>query len=204
MLTGILVAFVALIVVVEPLGVVPYFMTLTRGRPREVARRTALRASVVGASILLAFALAGRPMLDAFGVRIDAFRVAGGLVLLLAALDMIRQQASAACTRCSSAETTGTDDGTIVPLAIPLLAGPGAMAATMALVASQPTLAVVVAIVLVFAVTYVVLRASRVLDRIVGPATLAVVQRVLGLLLAAMSVQSIIAGIASLLSTYRV
>jgi multiple antibiotic resistance protein len=202
MMTAIFVAFIALIVVVEPLGVVPYFMTLTRGRPRDAARRVALRASIVGGSILLSFALFGRPVLDAFGVRMDAFRVAGGLVLLLAALDMIRQKTANAC-RCTTTEASGNgDDGAVVPLAIPLLAGPGSMAATMGLVASHPTFAVVIAVILVFVVTYVVLRASSVIDRLIGPATLAVVQRVLGLLLAALSVQSIITGIVSLLSIH--
>jgi len=202
MLTAVFVAFVALIVVVEPLGVVPYFMTLTRGRPRDAVRRTALRASIVGGSILIAFALVGRPVLDALGVRMDAFRVAGGLVLLLVALDMIRQKTANAC-RCTKTESSGIgDDGTIVPLAIPLLAGPGSMAATMGLVATQPTFAVVVAVILVFAVTYIVLSASSLIDKLVGPATLVVVQRVLGLLLAALSVQSIVTGIGSLLSTH--
>ena len=200
MLASILVAFVALIVVVEPLGVVPFFLSLTRGKPRDDIRRTAMRASIVGALVLLAFAVCGGAVLSTLGIRLDAFRVAGGVVLLLAALDMIRQKN--AC-RCSPTESNAAgDEVAIVPLAIPLLAGPGSMAAVMALVGREPTLAVVIAIVLVFAVTYLVLRGAGVLHRLVGPAILAVVQRVLGLLLAAMSVQSIIAGVASLLSTY--
>lgn len=200
MLASIVIAFVALIVIVEPLGVVPFFASLTRGLPVDDARRIAMRASVVGALVLLAFAVFGGAILSSLGIRLDAFRVAGGLVLLLAALDMIRQKN--AC-RCSPSETSsGTDEVAIVPLAIPLLAGPGSMAAVMALVGREPTLAVVIAIVLVFAVTYAALRGAGVLQRLVGPAILAVVQRVLGLLLAAMSVQSIVTGIGSLLSTY--
>ena len=201
MLASILVAFVALVVVVEPLGVVPLFLSLTRGKPADDMRRTAMRASVVGALVLLTFAVAGGAVLGTLGIRIDAFRVAGGIVLLLAALDMIRQKN--AC-RCSPAESgVGGEEVAIVPLAIPLLAGPGSMAAVMALVGREPMLAVVIAIILVFAVTYLVLRGASVLHRLVGPAVLAVVQRVLGLLLAAMSVQSIVTGIASLLATYR-
>jgi len=189
-----------LIVVVEPLGVVPFFISLTRGRSAEHARRIAVRASVVGALVLLTFALFGEPVLDSLGIRLDAFRVAGGFVLLLAALDMIRQRNTC---RCSPVETgTGADDVAVVPLAIPLLAGPGSMAAVMALVGREPPAAVAIAVVLVFIVTYLVLRGAGVLHRLLGPAILAVVQRVLGLLLAAMSVQSIITGIASLLSTY--
>lgn len=202
MLTSILVAFVALIVVVEPLGVVPFFVSLTRGRSTEDARRIAVRASVVGALVLMTFALFGGPVLDALGIRIDAFRVAGGLVLLLAALDMIRQKNTC---RCSAAETgNGADDIAVVPLAIPLLAGPGSMAAVMALVGREPPAAVAIAVILVFVVTYLVLRGAGMLQRVLGPAILAVVQRVLGLLLAAMSVQSIVSGIASLLSHHVV
>jgi multiple antibiotic resistance protein len=200
-LASILVAFVALIVAVEPFGVVPFFLSLTRGRSREEVRRVAMRASVVGALVLLGFAAFGGAVLDALGIRMDAFRTAGGVVLLLAALAMIRQKN---VCRCSPTEASGIagDDIAIVPLAIPLLAGPGSMAAVMALVGQQPTVAVVVAIVLVFVVTYLALRGAAVLHRVVGPAVLAVVQRVLGLLLAAMAVQSIVSGLASLLSIH--
>lgn len=196
MIAAIVISFVALLVVVEPFGVVPFFLALTKGRSPAEARRIAQRASLVGAVVLLGFAIAGSAILDALGIRLDAFRVAGGIVLLLAALDMIRSKASC---RCSTVEATH-DDVAVVPLAIPLLAGPGSMAATMALVGTQPPLAVVIAIVLVFALTYAVLRGASVLHRLLGPAILAVVQRVLGLLLAAMSVQSIVTGIASLLA----
>jgi multiple antibiotic resistance protein len=199
-MASILIAFVALIVVVEPLGVIPFFLSSTRTRPSEDVRRIARRASIVGALVLLGFAILGRTILSTLGVPLDAFRVAGGLVLLLAALDMIRQKASA---RCCGVEANGNgDDVAIVPLAIPLLAGPGSMAAVMGLVGREPTLAVVVAIALVFWVTYLVLRSASVLHRLLGPATLAVIQRVLGLLLAAMSVSSIVTGIAALLATY--
>ena len=197
MLASIVVAFVALIVVVEPLGVIPFFLSLTRGKPPDDVRRIALRASVIGALVLLAFAAFGGAILDSLGIRLDAFRVAGGIVLLLTALDMIRQRN--AC-RCSPAEANGGgEDVAVVPLAIPLLAGPGSMAAVMAMVGREPVSAVVIAIVLVFGVTYVVLRGATTLHRLLGPATLAVVQRVLGLLLAAMSIQSIVVGVASLL-----
>jgi multiple antibiotic resistance protein len=196
MLTSILVSFVALIVVVEPLGVVPFFMTLTRGREPDDVRRVARRASIVSALVLLAFAGFGGAVLGSLGIRLDAFRVAGGIVLLLMALDMVRQKPTC---RGSRAESSAVDDVAIVPLAIPLLSGPASMAAVMGLVGREPTLAVVVAIILVFAVSYLVLRGAGVIQRLLGPAILAVVQRVFGLLLAAMSVQTIVTGVASLL-----
>lgn len=199
-MASVLIAFVALIVVVEPLGVIPFFLSMTRTRPSEDVRRIARRASIVGALVLLGFALFGRSLLSTLGVPLDAFRIAGGVILFLTALDMIRQKN--AC-RCSPVESNGDrDDVAIVPLAIPLLAGPGSMAAVMGLVGREPTIAVVVAIVLVFWVTYLVLRSATTLHRLLGAPTLAVIQRVLGLLLAALSAHAIVTGIAALLATH--
>jgi multiple antibiotic resistance protein len=194
-----IVCFVALFVVVEPFGVVPMFASLTQDRPRHEQIRIAYRASLVGASILLAFALIGRNLLDALGVRLDAFQVAGSVVLLLAALDLIRGKSG--CQRCSASEVDPSrTDVAIVPIAIPMLAGPGAMAATMSLVSREPLIPVLFAILAVFAVTFVVLRGTSTVQRLLGPATLAVVLRVLGLLLAALSIQSIVQGMMSLVS----
>jgi multiple antibiotic resistance protein len=198
MVASFVASFVALFVVVEPFGVVPTFASLTRDRPRDEQLQIAARASIVGALILLAFAFIGRGLLSALGVRLDAFQVAGSLVLLLGALEMIRGKAG--CQRCTTSEADPTRaDIAIVPIAIPMLAGPGAMTATMSLVARQPLPAVLFAIVAVFAVTFLVLRGTATVQRFIGPATLAVVLRVLGLLLAALSIQSIISGVQSLL-----
>jgi multiple antibiotic resistance protein len=191
-------SFVALFVVVEPFGVVPMFASLTHGRPRHEQKQIAARASIVGALLLLAFAFVGRGLLGALGVRFDAFQVAGSLVLLLGALEMVRGKTG--CQRCTTTEADrARADISIVPIAIPMLAGPGAMTATMSLVARQSLPAVLFAIVAVFAITYVVLRGTATVQRFIGPATLAVVLRVLGLLLAALSIQSIVSGVQSLL-----
>ena len=191
-------SFVALFVVVEPFGVVPMFASLTRDRARDEQIRIAYRASVVGALILLAFAFVGRGLLDALGVRLDAFQVAGSVVLLLGALEMIRGKTG--CGRCTASEADPTrNDIAIVPIAIPMLAGPGAMTATMSLVATKPLPAVLLAILAVFAITFLVLRGTATVQRFIGPATLGVVLRVLGLLLAALSIQSIVSGVQSLL-----
>jgi multiple antibiotic resistance protein len=198
-LASFIASFVALFVVVEPFGVVPMFASLTHDRPRHEQIRTASRASVVGALILLGFAFVGRGLLGALGVRLDAFQVAGSIVLLLGALEMIRGKTG--CRRCNASEADpARADIAIVPIAIPMLAGPGAMTATMGLVARQPLPAVLLAIVAVFAITFVVLRGTATVQRLIGPATLAVVLRVLGLLLAALSIQSIVSGVHSLLT----
>lgn len=195
---GFVASFVALFVVVEPFGVVPMFASLTQDRPRHEQVRIAYRASLVGALILIIFAFIGRGILAALGVRIDAFQVAGSVVLLLGALEMIRGKV--AC-RCNPSEADPTrPDIAIVPIAIPMLAGPGAMTATMSLVATQPLPSVLLAIFAVFAITFLVLRGTATVQRFIGPATLAVVLRVLGLLLAALSIQSIVRGVQSLLA----
>jgi len=199
-LSSILACFVALFVVVEPFGVVPMFASLTRDRPRHEQIQIALRASLVAASILLAFALIGRPLLDAMGVRLDAFQVAGSIALLLMALDLVRGKTSG-CARCTPAEAVRSRaDIAIVPLAIPMLAGPGAMATTMLLVSREPLLSVILAIVAVFAITFLILRGTSTVQRFISPAILAVLLRLLGLLLAALSIQSIVDGTMKLLN----
>lgn len=198
-------AFTALFVVVEPIGVVPVFAALTRDRPRDEVRRIALRASVVGGLVLTLFSLGGRLFLDALGVRIDAFRMAGGLLLLLTALDMLRaKQSSCRCSAREVEEAQSREDLAIVPVAIPLLAGPGSMATVMMLMsrATSPGMivGVFVAIGLTFLASYVVLRSAEPISRWIGPSVTAVVQRVLGLVLAAMSLQFIVEGGLNLLN----
>jgi MarC family membrane protein len=117
-------SFVALFVVVEPFGVVPVFASLTQGRPRHEQIQIAARASVVGALILLAFAFVGRGLFAALGARFDAFQIAGSIVLLLGALEMVRGKSG--CQRCTTSEADPSRaDVAIIPIAIPMLAGPG-------------------------------------------------------------------------------
>jgi multiple antibiotic resistance protein len=193
------VALTTLFVIVEPFGVVPIFASMTANRAPSEVRRIALRAALVGAVVLFGFAVAGRLLLDVLGVRIDAFRMAGGLLLLLAALDMLRaKQALCRCTDDELEDAKGKDDIAVVPLAIPLLAGPGSMAATMMLMSRSSsagtTVAVFAAITVTFVVSYFVLRGASAVGRALGPSVLGAVQRVLGLVLAAMSLQYIVEG----------
>lgn len=194
-----LTAVAAIFVIVEPVGAAPTFLALTAGRPQAEVRRIALRTSLVGATVLLAFAFSGHAFLDFLGVRIDAFRMAGGLLLLLTALDMLRGKTSSCrCTPAEIDDARSKEDIAIVPLAIPLLSGPGAMAAVMMLTSRASNgleiAAVAVAIVLVFVATFLVLRSASAVGRTLGPSVTAAVQRVLGLVLAAMSIQFIVEG----------
>jgi multiple antibiotic resistance protein len=198
------VALTTLFVIVEPFGVVPLFTVMMQGRSVHEVRRTALRASVIGGAVLIAFAFAGRIFLDVLGVRIDSFRVAGGLLLLLAALDMLRgKKVACRCTPEEMEDAKEKEDVAVVPLAIPLLSGPGAMAATMMLMSrasgAWQSTAVIVAIVITFLVAWIVLRSATTVGKFLGPSIMAATQRVLGLVLAATSVQFILEGGANLL-----
>jgi multiple antibiotic resistance protein len=196
-------AFTAVFVVVEPFGVAPMFASLTAGRSSEEVRGIAARAAVVGAAVLVAFALAGGQILRALHVEIDAFRAAGGLLLLLTALDMLRGRGERCrCTAEEMEDAHEQDDIAVVPVAVPLLAGPGSMATVMVLVAEGgpiQTGIVVAAILLTFAISYAVLRAAGALKRWTGPSVVAVVERVLGLLLAAIALQFVATGARGLL-----
>ncbi|HEY0881780.1 MAG TPA: NAAT family transporter, partial [Archangium sp.] len=142
-------ALSTIFVIVEPLGVVPAFAAMTAGRTAVEVRRIALRASVVGACVLFLFAVGGRMLLELLGVRIDAFRMAGGLLLLLTALDMLRaRQAACRCSQEELDDARSKDDIAVVPLAIPLLSGPGSMAAVMLLMSRTAGGAQVLAVLL--------------------------------------------------------
>lgn len=187
-------ALMSLAVVVEPLGALPTFAALTAHRPAREVDGIAWRASLTGALVLVAFALAGHPLLTALGVKLEAFRLAGGGLLLLTAIDMLRGEPSRC--RCGPIETAASGDVAVVPLAIPLLAGPGAMATTMMLVTApeQSLSPVLAAIAVTFFGSWLVLRAGRRLSSLLGASALNVLQRVLGLVLAATAVQTMLEG----------
>ena len=194
-----LVAFSAIFFVVDPVGVVPIFIAMTHGDSKEQLRDTARRASLVAAALLIFFALFGTFLFKFVGVTLSAFRVAGGIVLLITALDMLRARQSETRTSPEEAqEATGKEDVAIVPLAIPLLAGPGAIATVMVLMSraagAVSVAAVVISIVITMAASYFLLRGASLVQRVLGQSGVSVLQRVMGLLLAAIAVQFIAEG----------
>ncbi len=200
MLNQLALALPAVFFVVDPIGVVPLFIAMTADDSKEKARAMALKASVTGALLLIVFAVFGAFIFKLFGVTLPAFRVAGGLLLILTALDMVRARPSA--TRTSAAETREgltKDDIAIVPLAIPLLAGPGSIATVMVLMSSGDggignTVAVIAAVLITFFATWLLLRAAHHVKRVLGQSGIAIMQRVFGLILAAIAVQFIVDG----------
>jgi multiple antibiotic resistance protein len=195
-----LVALPAVLFVVDPVGVVPIFLAITSGDSQEKMRRTARRACIVACALLLFFAIFGGLIFKVFGVSLGAFRVAGGLLLLITALDMLR--ARPAETRTSPSEREEgekKEDVALVPLAMPMLAGPGAIATAMVLMARGgdsllSAIPVLVAIVLTFVASYFVLRAAGLVQRVLKQSGVAILERVMGLILAAIAVQFIADG----------
>lgn len=205
LLSSFLTTLFAVFVVVDPIPVAPMFAAMTAGRPSHEIRRTARRAAVAGALLLLFFAVFGQLLFKLLRVDLNAFRVAGGLLLLLTAIDMLRARSSE--NRCSKREVeegVHKDDISIVPLATPLLAGPGAIATVMVLAADRPgalsMAPIAAAIGITFLASYYTLRAGHLIRRVAGASAMAMLQRIMGLVLAAVSMQFIADGARGLLA----
>jgi multiple antibiotic resistance protein len=189
------VALSAIFFVVDVFGVVPIFLAMTAGDSRKKINGMALRACVVAAALLAFFALFGALIFRVLGVTLSAFRVAGGILLLITALDMLRARNSP--TRTSpeeQAEGAGKDDVAVVPLAMPLLAGPGSIATVMVLMSKGKTLwisapVVLVSIAVTFLASYFVLRGAHLVQRVLKQSGTNILQRLMGLILAAIAVQ---------------
>jgi len=204
-LTHFLVSLSAVFFVVDPVGVVPIFLAITAGDSETKMRRTALRACIVAGGLLLFFALFGGVIFKIFGVSLAAFRVAGGILLLITSLDMLRARPSETRTsRTEEQEGVAKEDVAIVPLAMPLLAGPGAIASAMVLMSKGGTMLMAVpvlaAIVLTFVASYFILRASHLVQRVLKQSGVAILERVMGLILAAIAVQFMADGAKDLLA----
>lgn len=199
-MSPLLVALPAVLFIVDPIGVVPLFVAMTSRDTPEKCRAMALRACLTAGGVLSFFALFGGVIFKVFGVTLPAFRVAGGLLLMLTALDMLR--ARPAATRTSPEETqegTELEDIAVVPLAMPLLAGPGAIATVMTLMAQLGGdllggAAVLGSIALTFFVTYLVLRSAQGVKRVLKQTGIAILERIFGLILAAIAVQFVFEG----------
>lgn len=205
--------FVTLFVIIDPLGLVPLFLALTPDATPAQRRSIAIQATLITFAILLLFALAGLAILDALGISLGAFRVAGGLFLFTIAFELVfdrRQQRKEKTTQTATDHPVDHDLSDTVnvaafPLAIPLMAGPGAIAAVILLSGSLPGLlgqgAMVGVIAAVMAVTLGFLLLAGRLDRLMGPTGRAVVTRLLGVILAALAVQFVADGVAELVAT---
>jgi multiple antibiotic resistance protein len=189
-------SFLTLLVVVDPVGVAVLFLGLAGSRPRHERRAIAGKAVAVAAVVLFVFALFGSAILSHLGITLHAFRVAGGLLLLKIATEMVFAQHERE-TKEEAAEARERPDISVFPLAIPLLAGPGALAGVMILAGSGDAAAqgaVYASIALVSLIAYLSLIAAEGLFRLLGRTGVNVVTRILGILLAALAVQYIADG----------
>lgn len=184
-------AFVTLLVIMDPVGNVPIFLSLTRDFDTHRRRRAGLQASLVAAAVILVFALFGQEILRLLGISISALEVSGGFILVLVALELLQ-------TSEPSSSPGSSVNLAFVPLGTPLLAGPGAIAATMVYVREAHSFAaeaaVVVALALALVLVWVGLRASALLARVLKDSGIELVSRVVGLLLAAIAVQLVATG----------
>lgn len=196
-LTEYISAFVTLFVVVDPIGLAPLFVALTHGAKGAERRRIALRAVGLSAVLLTLFGLFGDKLLAAIGISMPAFRIAGGVLLFLTALEMLFERRT---QRRESHEPGPADDPSVFPLATPLIAGPGAMA-TMILLAGQPGLewaeiALVHLVMLaVLACVLFMFFLAGPIEHVLGRTGVMVVTRLFGMLLAALSIQFILDGL---------
>lgn len=182
-------AFVTVLVIMDPIGNIPIFLSLTKGQDVPARRRSALLASTVAGIVILAFALGGQQVLELLGISLEALQVAGGLLLLVIALELLHPSGSGG----SSSLASGDTNIALVPLGTPLLAGPGAIAATM-LYSRQAddhggTLSVMLAIAAVLSVIYLSMRYASVFAKVLRHNGIELLSRVMGLLVAAIAVQ---------------
>jgi multiple antibiotic resistance protein len=190
-------AFVALFVVIDPIGMVPIFIALTQGHPAPERLAIGRRSLLLAFLVLLLFGLLGEAVLGFIGISFPAFRIAGGALLFLTALDMLFERRTA--RRDHTAEEYERTDPSVFPLAIPLLAGPGAITTMILLVGQSDTplelTGVFVVMALVLLGCAILFRAAGGLERLLGRTGTVVATRLLGMLLAALSVQFMLDGL---------
>jgi multiple antibiotic resistance protein len=191
--------FATLFVVMDPIGLVPLFIALTAGQTAAARQAIALRACGLAAVLLMLFGLTGDTILTFVGISMPAFRIAGGVLLFLTALDMLFDRRAQRREK-QSAQAPLADDPSIFPLATPLIAGPGAIAAMILLIGQggndmAATGAVIGLMLGVLAITFALFSAASLIERALGPIGTLVVTRLLGMLLAALAVQFVLDGL---------
>jgi multiple antibiotic resistance protein len=206
MLALFLSAFVTFFVVIDPPGCAPIFASLTRGGSEAHRRAMALRSTGIATVILILFALVGEPMLKTLGISLDAFRIAGGIMVFLIALEMVfekrterrEERAEEIQRRHAEAHREEPEDISVFPMGIPMIAGPGSIATVMLVTSRNHGLhlmIVLAALAAVLLATLISLLAAGAIMRVLGDKLEAMITRILGVLLAALAAQYVIDGV---------
>jgi len=194
-------AFITLFVVIDPLGCAPIYASLTKGASHAQRRVMAIRAVGIAAAILLIFALWGKQLLGTLGIALDSFRIAGGIMLFIIAMDMVFEKRTQRREDRAHkiAETPEVEDVSVFPMAMPMIAGPGSIATVMLLMSRaegfSERLVVMGAVVLTLVLMLGSLVAAGPIMALLGSKIEAVVTRLLGVLLAALAAQFVIDGL---------
>ena len=193
-------AFVTFLVIIDPPGCAPIFAGLTQGASAAHRRAMAIRAVLVATGILVFFGMFGEDLLRALGISLSAFRIAGGIMLFLIALEMVfekRQERRE--TRAQEVAEREVEDVSVFPMAIPMIAGPGSIASIMLMTARSDglteSLVVFAALAATLVLTLIALLAAGPLMRLLGHRMEAMITRILGVILAALAAQFVIDGI---------
>ncbi len=197
--TAFFTAFITLFVIIDPIGLAPMFVALTKGEETSHRRGIAIRATLIAGVLLVLFGLFGEAVLGFAGISMPAFRIAGGILLFLTALDMLFERRS----ERRKGQASAANDPSVFPLATPLIAGPGSIA-TMILLTGEAggdwaviglVMLVLVAVLLLVLLAFM---SAGLLERALGTTGTNVVSRLLGMLLAALSVQFVVDGITAI------
>ncbi|QIE54583.1 MarC family protein [Pikeienuella piscinae] len=198
-------AFATLFVMIDPIGVAPLFATLTQGASLRQRMAIALRGVLIGGALLLIFGLIGDAALSAVGISVPAFRIAGGLMLFLLAVDMLFEKRGQRRQQHADAEAEANDPS-VFPLATPLIAGPGALTAMVLLAADvkgDPAGSFVVygALLTILLITFLFLIATDLIERALGDTGIKVLTRLFGMMLGALAVQFVLDGVEGYMTT---
>lgn len=198
-----LLALSSIFFLVDPFAAIPSFIAITSGVEPRRRTRMAWKAALTCCIVLTSFALAGQFIFSLFGIKLPAFEIAGGLILLLIGIDMLEAKRSPTQESYDEAqEAAAKEDAGIVPLGIPMLAGPGAISSVMVLVGQAPNrwqmLAILGSIGVTSAVSFVVLNAADRLRKLLGETGIRILVRIMGLLLVALAMQFFVNGMTDL------
>ncbi|ADG12759.1 NAAT family transporter [Methanocaldococcus infernus] len=193
-----IISFTSIFSILNPIGAVPIFISLTESYPEKERILVAKKTVIYAFSILLAFAVFGEYILKFFGISIEAFKIGGGILLLLIALDMVRGKQESKIHKREIKEADEVDEIALMPLATPLLAGPGSITAVMVAMAEAPSfedrIFVILAILISIFITYLTFVFSeRIIDKL-GRLGTRILTRLMGLILTAIAVQMILTG----------